>query len=233
MAARRQGAGGRQARPRPAPTTAIGRLAERFDGTWFMRPPRGQARSRARPSSSPPCQCAEIPRSSTRSRDVIRADSKITGRPLPGWVPPPTRYTPSRSSKRLRGRLCSIWPRLWARLKVAPRWMPCSSFPVASACGRSRCECAASTSRRPRRAAGARWQVGDSAVCSTDQSRPWWRPCPADGCRRGPACRASSSREVRGCAVAHRGVLHVERRVGRSLAGLDLRRCSDGSPRQR
>ena len=25
------------------------------------------------------------------SREVIRADSKMTGRPLPGWVPPPTR----------------------------------------------------------------------------------------------------------------------------------------------
>ena len=31
------------------------------------------------------------PRSCSSSRDEIRADSKMTGRPLPGWVPPPTR----------------------------------------------------------------------------------------------------------------------------------------------
>ncbi len=61
------------------------------------------------------------PRSSSNSFELMRADSKMTGKPLPGCVPPPTRYRRSKSSKRFRGRRCNICPRLWARLKVAPR----------------------------------------------------------------------------------------------------------------
>ena len=52
----------------------------------------------------------------------MRADSKITGKPLPGCVPPPTRYIPSNSSNRFCGRKFSICLKLWARLNVAPRY---------------------------------------------------------------------------------------------------------------
>ena len=34
-----------------------------------------------------------MPKSSSKSRELMREDSKITGRPLPGSVPPPTKYT--------------------------------------------------------------------------------------------------------------------------------------------
>ena len=44
----------------------------------------------ARPASRSR-QGTDSPRSSASSRAVMRAPSKITGRPLPGWVPPPTR----------------------------------------------------------------------------------------------------------------------------------------------
>ena len=44
----------------------------------------------------------------------------MTGKPLPGWVPPPTRYTRSRSSNRLCGRRWSICLRLCAMLNVDP-----------------------------------------------------------------------------------------------------------------
>jgi hypothetical protein len=45
-----------------------------------------------------------ISRSATSNRALMRADSKMTGRPLPGCVPPPTRYIPLKSSNRFCGR---------------------------------------------------------------------------------------------------------------------------------
>ena len=117
-----------------------GRDARRWPGgqgrQWQVvrdhRPRRpGPARSSCRPTGAtagreevaaegPWVQTAR-PRSSSSRWVLIRADSKITGRPLPGCVPPPTRYMRSNSSNRFRGRRCSICEKLWARLNVAPR----------------------------------------------------------------------------------------------------------------
>lgn len=47
----------------------------------------------------------------------------MTGRPEPGWVPPPTSQTLTVQGSWCCGRRKSIWVRLWARLKVAPKLM--------------------------------------------------------------------------------------------------------------
>ena len=52
-------------------------------------------------------------------RVLMRALSKITGKPLPGCVPPPTRYMPSTSSKRTSATLrCPSWGRMYLRKAI-------------------------------------------------------------------------------------------------------------------
>jgi len=66
----------RQRTGRPGALSVLHQLASASSGASVRRAARGRLRT---------------PRSSIISREVMRADWKITGRPLPGCVPPPTR----------------------------------------------------------------------------------------------------------------------------------------------
>ena len=79
---------------------------------------------------------SRTPSSAQSSRVVISLERKITGRPLPGWVPPPTVHRLSNPCRRWCGRLCSIWPMLCAMLNVAPCAMR-SDFQSAGVTSRS------------------------------------------------------------------------------------------------
>ena len=53
---------------------------------FMAAPPRSPVRSGRLPWRRRALQSGEMPKSSVSSRAVMRALSKITGRPLPGWV---------------------------------------------------------------------------------------------------------------------------------------------------